>query len=374
MEIAERIEAFLTDLHGTHTTTMETRRAALPELVAEAEAARAAQAAGTMTPQEAGIAIGAELMAIVKGDAMDIWNAELEKLEGVHGPIAMREFGRGFNTGSRFDPAKSRITDVETDGHRAVAQVMRVADPAKSASYSEITLERGDSGWVITDHRWCLTSPHQPMFTAEEIAERDRHASTDAPLDPLGPTDRQDFTVLLEAAQHIGEFDHSGVLAIADPAAYFARSWRILDRAIRPGRAYASFSQHRDRISSFMVSFAPVRPVRWARAASGGHTGAIDVDAARVAVLDWAQLRGVTARAFEDVRTPPAIVDSAMAEVGSRTIGALTTSGWGDGGYPVYWGLGPDDHPVMLLVDYGVAPGAPWAEPDDYDGEELYGQ
>lgn len=39
---------------------------------------------------------------------------------------------------------------------------------------------------------------------------------------------------------------------------------------------------------------------------------------------------------------------------GSAPDGAFSRSGWGDGGYGVYWGLAEDGAPLHLVIDFGL--------------------
>jgi len=155
---------------------------------------------------------------------------------------------------------------------------------------------------------------------------------------------------------------------------YDATMLEPLERRVTPGSYAVDVAIAYDRCAAMRISLGPGEPVSWHPAVSpdGGHVAG--VDAGNLAVLDLPAYAAASVRdkerAYDDFTLNPA-QDSGLllAFDGRPPIGAVSSSGWGDGAYPVYWGVDAQGRPVQLVVDYLVLSRAleselvlPWAD------------
>jgi hypothetical protein len=110
----------------------------------------------------------------------------------------------------------------------------------------------------------------------------------------------------------------------------------------------------RVRLSDHMV-------VKWHPAdmgESGGHV--IGVDAGNAAIMDLAAIATLNARDKERIFDLYARASGRPRSLMLSLVGANDTvvadSGWGDGSYPVYWGVDAHQQPAVLLVDFRLLP------------------
>lgn len=124
---------------------------------------------------------------------------------------------------------------------------------------------------------------------------------------------------------------------------YEATMLEPLERRVTPGSYAVDVAIASDRCAAMRIILGPGEPVSWHPAVSpdGGHVAG--VDAGNIAVLDLPTYAGASVRdkerAYDDFTLNPA-QDSGLllAFDGRPPIGAVSSSGWGDGAYPVYWG------------------------------------
>lgn len=149
----------------------------------------------------------------------------------------------------------------------------------------------------------------------------------------------------------------SGVLVTGD-LGYRVSSLEALAVRVPPGTypVQVAVAFERNAALRVVLSDRPVVAWRAADTPQGGHV--VGVDAANVAVLDADALLGTTCwdkeRAFDRwVRDEDHPVTQ-MLSLSGPDDGVIAASGWGDGAYPVFWGLDADGAPAVLLVDFLV--------------------
>jgi uncharacterized protein DUF4241 len=169
----------------------------------------------------------------------------------------------------------------------------------------------------------------------------------------------------------------TGRLAIHDPGYEFAPE--VLDRTVQPGiypvdLALRSWTNPDGTVApaaltaAARISFGGGRADRHVhvRSADGASDLVFGVDSGLISVFDRSLLAGLNGAAILD-RLPDDVpgrrADRPPASVeGLPTGGSLFVcqAGMGDGAYRAWWGLGEDDEPTELIVDFGLLEYSRW--------------
>lgn len=180
---------------------------------------------------------------------------------------------------------------------------------------------------------------------------------------------------------HMGNVElTSGRIVAADPLAQPDRP--ALARTVAPGEYPVTLYQAFGRIAAASMRFAEGRPDRWELAVLPGQDPAtlkddeifgypVDagvgcyMDAQTLALIDerqaqvQAQKPGADINYYDDVLAADLDANKSIYALHRPVAGkkgnvAVFWSGWGDGFYPVFWGLDRDGHALVLLTDFGV--------------------
>ncbi|MBB2717296.1 UNVERIFIED_ORG: hypothetical protein GGE64_003291 [Rhizobium etli] len=180
---------------------------------------------------------------------------------------------------------------------------------------------------------------------------------------------------------HMGNVElTSGRIVAADPLAQPDRP--ALARTVAPGEYPVTLYQAFGRIAPASMRFAEGRPDRWELAVLPGQDPAtlkddeifgypVDagvgcyMDAQTLALIDerqaqvQAQKPGADINYYDDVLAADLDANKSIYALHRPVAGkkgnvAVFWSGWGDGFYPVFWGLDRDGHALVLLTDFGV--------------------
>lgn len=172
----------------------------------------------------------------------------------------------------------------------------------------------------------------------------------------------------------------SGRIVAADPLVQPDRP--AFAKTVPPGRYPVTLYQAFGRIAAASMRFGEGRPVRWEIAVVPGQDPAAlkddeifgyPVDAGLGSYMDADTLALIRARESQ-VRTEKSssdinYYDDVLAAeldandnkyvlhqpiAGKQGNVAIFWSGWGDGVYPVFWGLAADGRPLVLLTDFYV--------------------
>ncbi|MBB4479393.1 DUF4241 domain-containing protein [Rhizobium etli] len=180
---------------------------------------------------------------------------------------------------------------------------------------------------------------------------------------------------------HMGNVElTSGRIVAADPLAQPDRP--ALARTVAPGDYPVTLYQAFGRIAAASMRFAEGKPDHWELAVLPGQDSATlkddeffgyPVDAGLGCYMDADTLALIEEREAQvQAQKPDADInyyDDVLAAdldankghyalhrpmAGKKGNVAVFWSGWGDGFYPVFWGLDKDGRPLALLTDFGV--------------------
>ncbi|WP_233188178.1 DUF4241 domain-containing protein [Actinomyces qiguomingii] len=313
----------------------------------------------------------------------------------------------GFSSYSDYSPQTCKVERVEEYGNLARARMTRTGVPG--GSIIEITLLNQAGDWLIDrideyhenpgqplvpeDRRgkWLQApdgmAPYEDILLSPEVDSPNPGALfhdgwARDPVDEFELAQRVDETegpqwqrALAEAqrrspvrrirVQTIGSFPHGGLLAVGDAGSQTSMMYTCALR-VRPGIATAQAllatidtkQGPYERVAAVRAVLDDGEPVRWCAAALFPGVGtAVGVDSGTAAIVDAAAYISLTRRQWWNAWNPfpeRRWEDMTMFDCGTGPIGVMTSSGWGDGTYAVYWGLDRDGHPLQLMIDYGV--------------------
>ncbi|VEG25436.1 DUF4241 domain-containing protein [Actinomyces howellii] len=337
------------------------------------------------------------LMGDREADLFGSWRARLTALERAHfaDPAVDAPVG-GFSSRAEFDPAmvvsrvevygtaaRLRLEDgrrasgpavyevelVEVEGDWRIAQITGFYDepgsPITSAAALRSLLEEARLTKALSD----LDEDDNPDLDAVFATGRARVALTAADLPP--DDDREDSEEALRAELararaeaevvdtelvELGTFSHGGVLAVGDPG-YHDGLMQVCALTVEPGSAtgQAVVVRSEERVAAVRAVLDNTRPVRWQRALLAPGAGfVIGVDSGTGAVVDAVSYLSMSHRDWSRAMRAWVSTDAALLDPGTGPVGVVTRSGWGDGGYGVYWGLDGQGRPVQLVIDYGL--------------------
>lgn len=305
----------------------------------------------------------------------EMFGAWQERLAGVaarHGDATFTLSSGSFSGHAEHAPGEYDVLDSSVTGpgrHRVIT--LRHGDPY---GYRHRTFDLIQTGgdWRIASLVLTMTHPTAPIVEEPERSALTSSPSRAAELTPLEPGDPRDFAPLFAAGRPVRLDEQpsdievrdlgtvnlqSGAIVVAD-IGYLAHGTASLARSVPPGEYPVQVAIAFDRIAAVRVRFG-AEPAQWRRASrSGGGDSVVSVDAGNVAIMDASAVAEVTEvdveqiiAQFATLDRPPAFV---QALAGHAQAVALVESGYGDGGYPVYWGLDADGRVAELLVDFLV--------------------
>jgi hypothetical protein len=238
-------------------------------------------------------------------------------------------------------------------------------------TYYEYELrEVGAGDWRIVQLREFLDEADELFLSEDDQAEFGNPKLR--PLRPLPPEEAGfDGTELFRAGRSVklekkkdsievravGTLNVStGTLVVGD-LAYDASTLGPVGQRVPPGNYPAEVATAFGRNAALRVRFSEQQVVKWHPADLGADRGhVIGVDAGNAGILDVSALQTLNARdkqrKFDAYTYAAGRPRSLMLSLVGTNDAVVVDSGWGDGGYPVYWGIDASGKPAVLLVDF----------------------
>ncbi|WP_435735338.1 DUF4241 domain-containing protein [Cellulosimicrobium sp. PMB13] len=280
------------------------------------------------------------------------------------------DLGQSFGSPAEYGPEAETFLRTDVDGD--VAYVL-TRGTSRLARIHEYTVHAQDGAWRISAITQHSDDPAQPFVERASVEERVRACAADAPFTEMPEaqarldevhnfTDREvtrprDGETSRAQVSGIGTLvTSSGVLTVLD-FGYDNDDARPLSRTVAPG-AYPV-----DRVTAFgrnaaaRVRFSDETPVAWHPASIPGSGHVVGVDAGCVVVADYVGYSAMTRRekaAAYDRFTTAARPAALELPLGGADSGLALDSGYGDGSYPVYWGVDAQGDIAQLVVDFMV--------------------
>ncbi|SDU74832.1 Protein of unknown function [Jiangella alkaliphila] len=268
-------------------------------------------------------------------------------------------------------PALERITTVEVDGDEAT--VRSIIDVGILPTYYEYRLVRRGSEWRIGQILSFLDPPGSLLVDDAEAARLLAGSTEEAPLSDIDPGLELDLPALFSAGRQVVFFEepatievtelgeitcHLGALTVRD-FGYGDSDLEPLGRRVPAGSYPVEVATVGRTNVAVRVRLSELPPVSWHPATRTNGSHVVGVDYGNVAILDLASLVRCDAQHVEELfeaqaqrlSNAPGTVFSLNGETNDA---AMVTSGYGDGGYPCYWGVAADGTLAALVVDFLV--------------------
>lgn len=279
-------------------------------------------------------------------------------------------FSQSFSQPAEHGAEAEELVRSEVQG--GVAYVLTRCTPPPT-SFNEYTLHAQDADWKISSIATHYGEPTQPFVDRATIEDHLLTCSADAPF-----TEMPREEALLDEARNFTEREvrrddgaeptrtqvsrigtlvtSTGALSVRD-FGYENDDARPLTRTVAPGAYPVERVLGFGRNAAVRVRFSEMPPVSWHPAADprGGHV--IGVDTGTVCIVDYVAYAAMTRREkvaayerFTEASRPAA----AEIPLGGADVGLAFDSGYGDGGYPVYWGVDAQGSVAQLVVDFMI--------------------
>lgn len=269
-------------------------------------------------------------------------------------------------------PGQEAVVSVR---HEQEKVFVETCDNARLPHYYEYELWPVGSDWRIERIRSYLRPADAPLVTdrvrprfsdsaiipLRELPEDDEGVGGDALFVP-GRQVRLDGDKSVIEVLPVGTLKvTSGRLVVGD-LGYDADILGVLGQPVPPGEYAAEVSMAFGRIAALRVRFSGETVERWLPADHNCYDSPnyiVGVDAGNVAILDLDAVLAVKSRdkerAFE-VYAENAKQRYSMLSLVRPNDAVISDSGFGDGGYPVYWGVDANARPVVLAVEFMLFP------------------
>lgn len=303
----------------------------------------------------------------------DYWGNLIAEVDNAHF-VSNSSSGTRNSFGSRasYDPNIEKITECDIKGNTAQVFTELYEETVKSTRYHVYELIcDAESDWKITD---IFTLCHPPKSSVIDI---DKHADIlamsilDAPFmdrderinlneNTLFQKDRnikiQGFDEDVAKLKNIGNLQiSSGVVGILD-FGYNIYDFEPLHRKVKPGNYPVETVTIHGRVAGIRVRFADTeQPVKWHAANTPSGNGIYGVDAGNLAIFDVGNLLKLSRIGKEKIFEKWVSHDKPeLVSMTGTNDCVISTSGFGDGAYPAFWGVNMQDEVVSLYIDFMI--------------------
>ena len=277
-----------------------------------------------------------------------------------------------YSSDAKHDVNIEKITECDAHEKGALVFTEVYKEASKSSTYYvyDLVIDT-DKNWKIVRIYTMFHPPKTSIIKADKHAEILAMSVEDAPL-----MDREEHIDLNEnilfqgdrsiTLPHLGEGvvtlekigslrTKSGIIGILD-LGYDIYDFEPLERKIKPGEYPVETVTIHDRVAGIRVKLSDSElPVKWYAANTPSGNGVYGVDAGNLAILDVASLMVGKRIAKEKVFDEWCL--SGKPELVSITDNndcVISSSGFGDGAYPAYWGFDDRGEVVSLYIDFMI--------------------
>jgi hypothetical protein len=292
------------------------------------------------------------------GSTFEAWDAERAALVTTYmvdeGAFALDEGGLGWP--ANHDPQQEEIRSVAVAGD--LARVWSRVSRSPQHFYNYLLIRVGDQ-WRIERTTVTLDPPIAPVLAPRAHAALVDGVSAQTYLqgDPeRAPSEVGNLFASPFEVERLGPITTSGVIAVHD-FGWVAVDLAPLSQRV-PAGTYPVFVSHgADGVNmALRVQISDKRAARWVHAARVGSDNQVIVDAGNVVVLDFTTMPLCRNERIEELYQDHlmATKGDVFSIAGGPDDAVMVQAGYGDGAYPVYWGVAKDGTITELLVDFLV--------------------
>ncbi len=292
------------------------------------------------------------------GSTFAAWNAELAKLASTHmvDDSAFPLGEGGLSWPAAHDPEHEEVFSVSVTGDEAL---VRSRMSSQSESFYTYRLARVDSQWRIERTIMTFDPPTAPVMDRQAHAamlDRVTEATTLQGHPARARRDLEDLFAPPFTVAELPPITTSGVVAVHD-FGWVAYDLAPLSQRVPPGTYPVVVSHRADGTNvALRVKLDDEQATRWVDAARVGSTNVVSVDAGNVVVLDFATMPTCRNDWLDELYQGhlTATDGDVFSIAGGPDDAVMLQAGYGDGGYPVYWGVADDGTITDLVVDFLV--------------------
>jgi hypothetical protein len=300
----------------------------------------------------------------------DLWRSLILPVDEQHFASGCTSDSAGsFGTPAAHEPSVESVSNIDVNGDRALVET--TLDRQHFKNWYEYDLVNVDGDWRLQKIYLHFKGADERIVKDSERSKVLSVARHDAPFAPLPkdvePNGDRLFTPGREIErhgsstttelEHVGELDlASGMLAVRD-FGYDVYDLPIIKRRVKPGKYPVEILRAWGRVAAVRVKFSSQPVVSWHPANDANDHHVIGVDAGNVAILDAAAFASMQARKRERLFTSVVSAPGGMKPATFVTLAkgndcVVVESGWGDGGYPAYFGVDAKGQPAIFFVDF----------------------
>ena len=287
----------------------------------------------------------------------EAWDAELASLASTHMIDDAFVLGEGgLSWPAAHDPEHEKILSVSVTGD--VAWV-RSRMSHHSESFYTYRLARVDNEWRIERTIMSFDPPTAPVMGPQAHAAMLDRVPKEMTLQGTPGRARHDLEDLFAPpyrVETLAPITTSGVIAVHD-FGWLAFDLAPLSQRVPPGTYPVVVSHRADGVNvALRVQFEDTSTTSWVKAARVGSNNFVSVDAGNVVVLDFATMPTCRNEWIEGLYHDhlEATDGDVFSIAGGPDDAVMVQAGYGDGAYPVYWGVASDGTITDLVVDFLV--------------------
>lgn len=294
------------------------------------------------------------------GSTFELWDAELAKLAASHmvddKAFALDEGGLAWP--AHHDPDHETVRSVSVTGD--VAWVRSRVGGHQESFYS-YRLTRGGDQWRIERTILTLVPPSAPVLDPRAHAALLDQVPAETKLQGDPRSAGADLSALFAPPfrlEELAPITTSGVMTVHD-FGWFSVDLAPLSQRVPAGTYPVAVSHRADGVNvALRVQLVKEPTARWVEAARVGSDNQVVVDAGNVVILDFATMPTCRNEWIEDLYQDHLMAtDGDVFSIsGGPNDAVMVQAGYGDGDYPVYWGVAKDGTITDLLVDFLIDP------------------
>ena len=297
------------------------------------------------------------------GSTFEEWDAELAALAAAYfvGGSTLGDEG-ALSSNPSHDPDDEVVTGIVVTGD--TASVRTALLNSQSEYYYDYRLRRVAGAWRIERLLMTLDPPTAPVMDPAKHGALLAEVSAETVVRDQSGGSGKDLAALFAppfTVAELGSIRSSGVMTVHD-FGWVHAELAPFEQRVPPGTYPVSVSRRADGTNmALRLQLADLPASRWIEADRVGFDNTIIVDAGNVALLDFTTMPPCRNEWIEELyqdriagdQRPSGTVFSVAGDVDDA---AFVTSGYGDGGYPAYWGVAADGTITDLVVDFLVSP------------------
>ena len=303
----------------------------------------------------------------------DYWGNLVSKVDNLHFVNGSSSVSRGsFGSEPEYDPELEKIIECDIQGNFAQIYTQKYDDALKSSSYHVYDLEsNADGNWLISGIFVLFYPPKESVIEPDKHAEILRLSNPNAPFvnsdDNLNLNENTLFQKersinIPHLEKGIAKLDEigtlqvsSGVLGILD-FGYDIYDFEPLQKQVIPGEYSVETVTIYNRVAGIRVRFSENDvPIKWFSANTKNGNGVYGVDAGNLAIFDVKNLFNLSRIEKERLFSKWCISGKPqLLSMTDQNDCVITSSGFGDGAYPAFWGVNKDKQLVSLYIDFMI--------------------